>query len=221
MGITLYWHPLSTFSRAVQLTASIVGVHFEFQEVNVYEKDVNKEKNFDLLLVNPAYTVPTLVDDGFVITEPTAILIYLYEKYGKDEKLYPNDLYLRTKVNEALFFNQNLCQNFTDYWYSKVIARKLADKHRVSSLAETIKRLDCMLKRRPWIVGDYMTIADIALATTVSSINAFKIKLVGCNNLGLWFEKCQMCIPNYELNQKGVEEFKKYNKANTGITALK
>lgn len=220
MGITLFWHPLSTSCRAVHLTASILGVHLELREVNVYKKD-NEEKDSDLSIVNPSYTIPTLIDNGFVVVEPTAILIYLYEKYGKNEKLYPKSLQLRTQINEALFLNQNLCQNFTDLWYAKVINRKVTDKQRINSIADAIKRFELMLKGQSWVVGDYFTIADIALVTTISSIEAFEIKLDGCPNIQQWFKKCQTCIPAYEINQQGIHRFKDFNKANTGITALK
>lgn len=36
-----------------------------------------------------------------------AISIYLVQKYGKDDSLYPSDLTERTKVNERLFFESS------------------------------------------------------------------------------------------------------------------
>lgn len=220
MNIYLYSHPFSVSCRAVQMTAQILGVHLQIKEVDVFDSDV-EEKDVELLAVNPNYTVPTLVDKGFVLTETTAIVIYLFEKYGKDEKLYPKDLQTRSQINEILCFNQYLSQNFSDYWYLQVINRKVADKLRVKSISAAIKRLDNLLKGRPWIVGDYMTIADIALVVTVSSVDAFDIKLDNCPNILTWYRKCQTCVPGYDMNQAALDKFKVFNKKNSGITALK
>ena len=57
--------------------------------------------------MNPSSTVPVLVDGDVTIFDSQAIAMYLVEKYAKTENngLYPkNDLIMRTKINERLFF---------------------------------------------------------------------------------------------------------------------
>ena len=51
--------------------------------------------------LNPNRKIPVLVDDGFVLTESGAILIYLAEKTGK---LMPTDSVARSRVIEMLMF---------------------------------------------------------------------------------------------------------------------
>lgn len=55
--------------------------------------------------MNPQHTIPTLVDDGFVLSESRAILGYLAEKYGSSTGLYPNDPKARGVVNQRLMFD--------------------------------------------------------------------------------------------------------------------
>ena len=51
--------------------------------------------------LNPNNKIPVLVDDGFVVTESGAILIYLAEKTGK---LLPQDAKLRVRLIEMIMF---------------------------------------------------------------------------------------------------------------------
>lgn len=58
----------------------------------------------EFLKINPQHTVPTLVDNGISIWDSNAIIMYLVDKYGKDDSLYPKDLAIRAKINQRLFF---------------------------------------------------------------------------------------------------------------------
>lgn len=58
--------------------------------------------------INPQHTVPTLDDDGYILSNSHAINAYLVDKYGKDDSLYPKDLKKRGVVNQRLFFNEGI-----------------------------------------------------------------------------------------------------------------
>lgn len=58
-----------------------------------------------LFQLNPAHTVPTLVDNGFVLWESGAIMAYLVEKYAKDDSLYPKDIEKRAIIDQLLHFS--------------------------------------------------------------------------------------------------------------------
>lgn len=52
------------------------------------------------------HTVPTLVDDGFVLIESRAIAIYLIEKhFPSGHSLYPKDATERASINQKLQFD--------------------------------------------------------------------------------------------------------------------
>lgn len=70
--------------------------------VNLLKKEQLSE---DFIKINPQHTVPTLVDDGFVLTESRAIILYLVEKYGANSSLYSKDTNVRALIHQRLQFD--------------------------------------------------------------------------------------------------------------------
>lgn len=101
-SLKLYHFPISAPSRGALLAARAIGVPIEVEIVNLFEKEQLKES---FIKVNPQHTVPTLVDNGFVLWESRAIASYLADKYGKDDQFYPKDLQKRAVVNQRLYFD--------------------------------------------------------------------------------------------------------------------
>lgn len=58
----------------------------------------------EFLKINPTGTIPALIDGDVCVYDSHAIGIYLAQKFGKDDSLYPRDFVRRTVVNERLFF---------------------------------------------------------------------------------------------------------------------
>ena len=102
MTIEIHAMPGSAPSRIAHMTAEVLGIDYKYVLCDLQEGDHFKP---EYLKINPQHTVPTLVDDGFVVTESRPIATYLCGKYGKDDKLYPKDLGVRATVDSRLFFD--------------------------------------------------------------------------------------------------------------------
>jgi GSH-dependent disulfide-bond oxidoreductase len=114
--------------------------------------------------LNPNKKIPVLVDDGFVITESGAILIYLAEKTGK---LLPHGAKPRAKLIEMIMFQMaslgpmfGQLLVFAGAWkneYPQVTGRYVKEVNRILAV------LEARLQGQTYFVGDEYTIADIAV----------------------------------------------------------
>ncbi|CAG2064637.1 unnamed protein product, partial [Timema podura] len=120
--------------------------------------------------LNPQHTVPTLNDNGFVLTESRAIAGYLVDQYGKNDSLYPKDPKKRALVDQRLYFDiGTLYQRFGDYYYPIAFGGAPSDAEKLKKLEEAFGFLDKFLEGQEWAAGSKITLADISLAATVST----------------------------------------------------
>ena len=109
----LYMNPVSNTSRPVRLLIAENKLPVEELIIDFMTAEHLKEPYISL---NPNGLVPTLVDDDFVLTESSAIMKYLADKFNL--ALYPKDLKKRAKVNEMMdWFNTGF---YRDYAYNVV-----------------------------------------------------------------------------------------------------
>lgn len=109
----LYMHPVSMTSRPVRLFIAENRIPVDEQVVDLMTGEHYQEP---FSAINPNRLVPVLEDGDFRLTESSAILKYLADKF--DLPSYPKDLQQRAKVNEMMdWFNSNF---YRDYGYGFV-----------------------------------------------------------------------------------------------------
>ena len=160
----LYNSAVSGNCYKVRLLCAHLGIPLELREVDVADRSNRPELLGGL---NPSLRVPTLVlDDGRALGESGAIVWHL----GEETRFVPGDSYERAQVLQWMFFEQY------DHEPAIAVARfwlRYAGRPR-SDFEEQLparhaagyRALDAMeghLVERSWLVGDGMTLADIAL----------------------------------------------------------
>uniref|UniRef100_A0A182MSE4 glutathione transferase n=1 Tax=Anopheles culicifacies TaxID=139723 RepID=A0A182MSE4_9DIPT len=159
--------------------------------------------------INPQHCIPTLVDNGFSLWESRAIQIYLAEKYGKDDKLYPKDPQKRAVVNQRLYFDMGtLYQRFADYWYPQIFAKQPASAEKEEKMKEAVGFLNTFLEGQEYAAGNDLTIADLSLAASIATYEVAGFDFAPYPNVAAWLARCKANAPGYDLNQAGADDFK-------------
>jgi glutathione S-transferase len=159
----LYDSPPSGNCYKVRLLLAHLGVPYERQTVDVVDRS-----NRPQLLggLNPALRVPTLVlDDGRPLAESGAILWY----FGDGTRFVPEDAYERAQVLQWMFFEQYDLEPaiaVVRFWlaYSGRAEEYAAQAEaRRPAGYRALAALERHLAGRRFLVGDALTLADIAL----------------------------------------------------------
>jgi glutathione S-transferase len=188
--VLLYNSQVSGNCYKVRLLLAHLGVEYERQEVSVADRSNRPELLGGL---NPALRVPTLIlDDGRSLGESGAIIWF----FGEGTRFVPDDPYERAQVLQWMFFEQydhEPAIAVVRFWlaYSGRPREDFADRLD-ERLAAGYRALDAMerhLDGRSWLVGDGMTLADIALYayTHVAGEGGFELDRYPA--IGAWLER--------------------------------
>jgi len=188
--VLLYNSQVSGNCYKVRLLLAHLGVEYERQEVSVSDRS-----NRPQLLggLNPALRVPTLVlDDGRSLGESGAILWF----FGEGTRFVPADPYARAQVLQWMFFEQYDLEPaiaVVRFWlaYSGRPRDDFADRldERVAAGDRALDALERHLDGRAWIVGDGMTLADIALYAYTHVADEGGFELDRYPAIGVWLER--------------------------------
>ncbi len=96
MALIVYGSPQSRTMRTLWLVEEL-DLEYEHRPL-AWDEPALKSEAF--LRINPAGSIPTIVDDGFALAESMAIALYLGKKYGAggEAPLYPPDLESEARV---------------------------------------------------------------------------------------------------------------------------
>ncbi|TWB62309.1 glutathione S-transferase family protein [Nitrospirillum viridazoti] len=172
----LYHHPLSGHSHRARLFLSLLAVPHDLVEVDLM---AGAHKKPEFLALNPFGQVPVLDDDGIVVSDSNAILVYLARKLGRADWL-PVDAQGTAAVQRWLSVAAG------EVAYGAAAARLVTvfgSKHNpqevIARAHGLLKNLETHLADRDWLVGGAPTIADVALYSYVARAPEGNVDLAG------------------------------------------
>ena len=176
----------------VKYLADHLGLTYDWQPVDILKSE---SRTADFLAMNPMGQVPTVVlDDGRALAQSNAILLYLAE----GSALLPSDPYERAKVAELLFWEQYshepyvaVCR-FQMHYLGK--AKEEREAWRVERGEQALDVLEGALARRDWLVGEGLTIADIALLAYTRVAHEGGFDLAPRRNVSAWIARCETAL---------------------------
>jgi len=182
----LYDFELSGNAYRIRLMLALLGRDYEAVPVKLMQGE-QREPAF--LKLNPRGQVPTLDDDGTVVWDSLAILVYLARKYG-GEKWLPLDAEGMAEVMQWLAVMEN------EVLYGLARARVIVKFKRPGNLEEAQllgrKGLDVLEQRlaaHPWLALDRVTIADVGCFPYVALAPEGEIPLDNYPGVRKWIER--------------------------------
>jgi len=179
----LHSYPFCPQSRFARLVLAEVGL----------EPDLVEEKPWDrrlpFLEINPAGTLPLLVDDdGLAVPGPTILAEYLHDTRGeemRDRRLMPLEPVARVEVRRLVeWFLVKFHEEVSGYLATEKIYKRFmpmdlgggppdmsAIRAARTNVRYHLKYVGFLIEKRKWLAGDQMTYADLAAAAHFSVVD--------------------------------------------------
>ncbi len=171
------------------ITLEELGLDYTVRPISLSD---NEQKEPWYLELNPNGRIPTIIDrdnDGFVVFESGAIMMYLAEKTGR---LMPEDFNERSLVVQWLMFQMGGLGPMMGQ--ANVFYRYAPEKipYAINRYQREVRRLfevlDTRLKDREYLAGEY-SIADIAHYAWARGYKWSGVAIDGLDHLARWLEQ--------------------------------
>jgi glutathione S-transferase len=169
----VYGASLSPFVRKVLAYGAEKGLELEHKPLGLGSDDP------DFLEASPFKKIPGFRDGDFAISDSSAIIHYLEAKYP-EPPLIPAEPQARARVIWFDEFGDTiLCACGAKMFFNRIVAPRflgregdldLADKAEKEELPPILDYLERTIPESGWLVGNGITLADIAVATGFANL---------------------------------------------------
>ena len=184
----LYDFPLSGNCHKIRMMLAMLDLDYEIETIDILNGDQNTP---EFLALNPMHKVPVLEDNGLILADSAAILVYLARKYGRED-LYPDDPAAMAQIQKWLSFSANEVFNGLALARAMVIFNRPLDEKAVHAVADiALETLESRLTVAEWLALDRPTLADIACYPYASRIEEGNISLEEFPAIRAWFARVE------------------------------
>jgi glutathione S-transferase len=155
-----------------------------------WDDPVLKEPAF--LRLNPAGTIPTIVDDDFALAESLAINLYLGKKFGGDgaAPLYPANPRDEAEVWRWTLWAQAALEPWVQSDLRFEALRLSAGDVLEAAVQSGLATLERALSDRDWLVGAFFTVADLNVAGVLSPSRLRRLDMDRRPCTAAWLTRC-------------------------------
>ena len=183
----LHYYPLSGHVHRVRMFLALLGLDHEMVTVDL---PAGEHKSPAFLALNPFGQVPVLEDEGHVIADSNAILVYLALRHAP--QWLPREPLAAAAVQRWLSvaagevaFGMAAARAVQVFGRADDPAPLVARGHRILAL------MDAQLAAHAWIAADMPTIADIALYSYTARAPEGNVDLAPYAHVRAWLERVE------------------------------
>ncbi len=193
MSLTIHGDSISGNCLKVKWVAQRLGLAFDWIEVDILAGESRTAK---FLAQNPAGQVPLLIlADGRPLAQSNAIMVHLAE--GTD--LIPADAYDRARMFEWLFWEQYSHEPYVAVarFQVKYLGKAVSEVEPkiIERGAAALARLEAALAASPYLVGDTLSLADIALVAYTRMAHDGGFDLADYPSTQAWVARVETALP--------------------------
>lgn len=175
--------------QKVKITADWLGLSYDWHPVDVVAGQTRAPA---YLAMNPMGQVPAVIlDDGRVLAQSNAIIRYL----AHGSALLPEDPYLQAKIDEWMFWEQYSHEPYIAVcrYQMKFLGKRREELEawRLTRGEAALDLMDQELGRRPWLGGDRISVADIALLAYTRLADEGGFDIAPRRNIANWISRCE------------------------------
>ncbi|MHC6224414.1 glutathione S-transferase family protein [Pseudomonas sp. X10] len=193
-AIKFYNFPRSGHAHRVELMLSLLNLPSEQVFVDL-AKGVHKQADF--LALNPFGQVPVIDDNGTIVSDSNAILVYLAKTYDDDGRWLPEEPLAAARVQRWLSVAAGPVA------YGPAAARLVTVFGASFNTDEVIGRAHTLLKvvddelgKTPFLAGDAVTIADVANYSYIAHAPEGNVSLEPYPNVRAWLARIE-ALPGF------------------------
>jgi glutathione S-transferase len=173
----------------VKYTVDLLGLQYEWVAVNVTK---GGSRTLEYLAKFPQGQVPAIeFADGRTLAQSNAIIRYL----ARGTHLLPDDPFVQAKIDEWLFWEQYSHEPYVAvcryHMFYLGRSKESRDPNRVERAEKALDQMERQLTGRTFLVGDALSIADIALLAYTRVAHEGGFDLTGRPSLIVWISRCE------------------------------
>ncbi len=170
----------------VQWALEELGLPYRFHALDQTAGDLDRD---DFVRLSPFHQIPVIDDDGLVIAESVAILLYAAEKAGR-----LGDVRSRAAVTQWCLAAAStvaptlMCLDLIEIFDTDKTATRVLDETKKLA-ARWLRDLERHLEGRTWVATDEFTVADVALASVLRTVRKSDL-MAPYPHVRAYFERC-------------------------------
>ena len=193
-AIKLYGFPLSGHSHRVELMLSLLGLPTEFILVDLAQ-GAHKSADF-LASINSFGQVPAIDDNGIVLADSNAILVYLASKYGNGQWL-PSDPAGQARVQRWLSAAAGqLHVGPASARLAVVFGAEVDTVNAISRAHGLLQLVEQQLSQSRFLASEQPSIADIAFYTYTAHAPEGNVSLADYPQVRAWLASIE-ALPGF------------------------
>jgi glutathione S-transferase len=188
MTLTIYGSFKSRTMRVLWAAAEL-GLIYEHIPLSADDQAL---KSPDFLRLNPAGRIPTIVDDGFALSESLAINLYLAKKYSSSasKAFCPASPEGEASVWRWTLWAQAHLEPWAQQDQGLEDLRVAMRDHAPVLIQAALTVLNDALANRIWLVGEDFTVGDLNVAAVLSPSRTARIDLSAHHRVRDWLTRC-------------------------------